>query len=111
MNPLYSATAGTLRLGTTSKEQPGCSTPVEDCPASEVFGGLPGLVAHAWPNGLELPSERLSTRTIFGRRASFKLVYHELKPIRLVPLGPVFPGGQLNRFTSHDAVVRFTRLR
>lgn len=110
MKFVYGATAGTLRLSPTSSETLGGSSPVAECPESEVAPLLSGLVRNAWPVPLTLPAERLSTRTIFGTRKTFKVVFSAVKPARVEPLTLVLKG-TANRYSRHDAIVRFTRLR
>ncbi len=106
---LYAAKAGTLKLIPTSKETLGASTPVQDCPQSEISPALSGLVPRGWPTPLGLPTERLSTRTIFGNQRSFKLTFHGVEPAKLVALPPTLTGS-LKVYSGHNAVVRFTRL-
>lgn len=110
MKFVYGARAATLKLAPTASELLGGPSPVVDCPSSEIFPGLSGLVAHFWPAALTLPAERLSTRRIFGSRRTFKVVFHNKKPDKIEQLGQVLTGS-VNRYSAHDAVVRFTRLR
>ncbi len=109
MKLVYGAKAGTLKLAPTSKVTGG-SSPVKECPESKIFPGLSGLVDPAWPNPLTLPAKRLSMGTIFGKRKSFKLTFLGVKPAKSEPLGQVLDG-TARRHASHQAIVRFTRLR
>ncbi len=112
MKFVYGARAGTLKLSPTSQETlgGGAESPVAACPASEFFPSLSGSVPQPWPTPVVLPAERLSARTIFGRRRTFKLTFRGAEPRKVVPTGPVLKGSQTVE-AYHDAVVRFTRLR
>jgi hypothetical protein len=106
---VYGATAGRLKLVPLSREILAGSSPVEGCPQSDIVGSLSGLVERPWPLGLPLPSEPLSTRTVFGKRKHFKVVFHAVRPAMVTPLGAVLIGTQ-NRYSAQDAIVRFTRV-
>ena len=112
MKFVYGARAGTLKVTATSKEilGGGEDSPVAECPASELFGQLNGIVPRAWPTAVPLPAERLSARTIFGKRKSFKVTFRGTQPRKLESTGIVLKGTQLTE-AHHNAVVRFTRLR
>lgn len=112
MKFVYGARAGTLKLTATSKEilGGGEDSPVAKCPASELFGQLNGIVPRAWPTAVPLPAERLSARTIFGSRRTFRVTFRGTQPRKLESTGIVLKGTQLTE-AHHDAVVRFTRLR
>jgi hypothetical protein len=109
MKFLYGARSGKLQLRPTSMETLAGSSPVEECPQSEIFGGLSGLIARPWPVPLNLPAERLSVRTIFGNRKRFKVEFSAVRPAKVEPLGVVLIGS-MNRYSRHDAIVRFTRI-
>lgn len=108
MKFVYGARAGMLKLTPTSKLRP--LSPVSDCPESQIFPGLPGLVAVSWPNPLSLPAKRLSTRTIFGSAERFKLVFRTFSLDESEPFPAGFTG-KIDRSANHNAIVRFTRLK
>lgn len=112
MKFIYGARAGTLKMSATSKETltGGEDSPVAGCPVSEILPQLDGLVPRPWPTPVPLPAERLSARTIFGKRKTFKVTFRGTQPRKIESTGIVLKGTELTE-ANHSAVVRFTRLK
>ncbi len=110
MKFVYGAPAGMLKLSATSKETLAGDSPVSECPKSELLGQLNSLVPTPWPTPVVLPAERLSAKTIFGKKHSFKVTFRGTRPRKLESTGIVLKGTELTE-SNHNAVVRFTRLK
>lgn len=111
MKFVYGAHKGKLALQPTSTEGlRNLITPVSECPASQIFGGLDGIVSHPWPTPLKLPAQRLRASTIFGKRRGFTLhfVAGHIADAEAFPRGF---SGKIDHSANHHAVARFTRLK
>jgi hypothetical protein len=106
MKLLYGS--GKLKVQPTGTELIGGTTPVEECPASEIAPSLHALPDHSWPVPPKLPGESLSPKKIFGKSRSFKVSFEKRNIYKTEPWAVI--QGTIGHKSAHHAVVRFTRV-